>query len=90
MPEQAATLSKPGVTGASLEYRTIGVRALGEFKSDANIKLLKSLLASPDSEEITSNGKQLRHYPLRHYAFEALERWGVQVQRPVTDEPRDC
>ena len=24
MPEQAATLSKPGVTGASLEYRTIG------------------------------------------------------------------
>ena len=83
-------LAKAWLESKKLEYRTIGVRALGEFKSDANIKLLKSLLASPDSEEITSNGKQLRHYPLRHYAFEALERWGVQVQRPVTDEPRDC
>jgi hypothetical protein len=73
----------------SLEYRRLGAGTLAKFKSDENIRLMKSLLTNPESEVGRSGGKITRYYPLRRIAYDALERWEIKVKEPVTMEPLD-
>lgn len=66
-----------------LDFRVDGVRTLRHFKSDDNIRLLKGLL---DDSHGRIEGKT-RTYPVRLAAFEVLKQWGIEIQRPVTEEP---
>jgi len=70
-----------------LVYRVTGIDALGQFQSDDNIRLMKSLLDNAETCEGVSDGKSFRWYPLRIAAYEALQQWGIQVKKPVTKEP---
>ncbi len=71
--------------------RLEGVRALGYFKSDENIVILKGLLDDDafthrKIEEGKQAGNSEKVYYIRKEAFEMLRRWGVQVNEPVLKE----
>ena len=74
------------------DLRADGVDALQYFKSAENIKLLKSLLDSPDfwmkkdwSVEYPDTATN-KIYSVRSKAYEVLTGWGVDVPKPVTEE----
>ncbi|MCX6380027.1 MAG: hypothetical protein NT023_11225 [Armatimonadetes bacterium] len=60
--------------------RRMGVEALGHFKSDANIALLKRQLDHPFLESNWDNN--INVYSVRLLAFKNLLKWGVQVTEP--------
>ena len=71
--------------------RLEGVRALGYFKSEVNIVILKGLLdddafTQGKIEEGEQAGITEKVYYIRKEAFETLRRWGVQVHEPVLKE----
>ncbi|MBY0525234.1 MAG: hypothetical protein K2R98_17640 [Gemmataceae bacterium] len=66
-----------------IEYRVGGAKALWNFKTDDNIKVLKALLEDGQTQ---SDGKT-KTYSVRQAAFEVLKEWGVEVNEPVTSEP---
>jgi hypothetical protein len=63
--------------------RSSGVNALRHFKSDANIALLKSLLADP-LEDFKSS--LVRQHPVRVKAFEVLLHWDVDAPLPKSPD----
>jgi hypothetical protein len=69
----------------AVETRVRGAKVLGKFKSDENVKILRALLQ--DDGFYTGNG--LRRYVVRGAAFESLRGLGVEVARPVLEEPLD-
>jgi hypothetical protein len=77
--------------------RLEGVRALGRFRSDANIATLKSLLDDPAYRGLNKqeNGVFVfkegvpitigREYYVRKEAYATLRAWGVAVDQPVIE-----
>ena len=61
--------------------RHAGVQALGPFKSDANIAILKGML---DDQGSWVSGRV--HY-IREAAYETLQEWKVPVPKPELKEP---
>lgn len=74
------------------DLRADGVDALQYFKSAKNIKLLKSLLDSPDfwTKKDWSvkypDVATIKKYPVRSKAYEVLKGWGIDVPKPVMEE----
>jgi hypothetical protein len=74
------------------DLRADGVDALQYFKSAKNIKLLKSLLDSPDFWTKTDwsvkypDVATIKKYPVRSKAYEVLKGWGIDVPKPVMEE----
>jgi hypothetical protein len=75
------------------DLRAQGVNALRHFKSAQNIKLLKSLLNSPDFWEIkdwsTENrdlNRNIRTYSVRKMAYDVLKEWNVDAAQPIFQE----
>ena len=71
--------------------RAAAVKALGHFKSDENIALLKPLLDDPAFSGIThfEGGQPIdlgREYYIRKATYEVLREWGVAVKEPVIRE----
>ena len=65
-----------------------GVNCLSHFRNDANITLLRTLLADPIVVGQTgANDSRSRLYPVRKAAFDQLTQWGVKVERPVITIP---
>jgi hypothetical protein len=64
--------------------RAGGVKALGEFKSEANVAILKSMLA-----DIAWWGEEKeRVYFIRESAYKTLREWNIAVDKPTLREPR--
>jgi hypothetical protein len=61
------------------QFRYSGVQLLSHFKSDANVAILKSLLADPLEDFENSF---VRQHPVRVKAFEVLLHWGVDTPLP--------
>ena len=74
------------------EKRIAGAKALRYFKNDRNIKVLKRLLKDPDFAVVSREGARpgqtdrRRVYEVRQLALEALQTFGVKVNRPVVQE----
>ena len=68
------------------QFRFCGIRLLRHFKSDANLVLLKSLLADP-LENFQSS--LVRQHPVRVKAFEVLLQWGVDAPLPKLPDEID-
>ena len=66
--------------------RASGVSALQYFKSDANMKLLKSLLNATDFWSFEDATVSYKAYPVRSAAYQVLTDWGVAVSQPVASE----
>jgi hypothetical protein len=78
--------------------RREGVKALGHFRSEANIAMIRPLLSDPAHRVLnkTENGHTVlkdglpipigREYYVRKEAYETLHAWGVGVARPVIRE----
>ncbi len=65
--------------------RNDGARILGQFKSEKNIAILKSLLNDPGAGwEFVRHKKQ---YYVRRAAFDALRGFGLKLERPILEEP---
>jgi hypothetical protein len=64
--------------------RAAGVKALGEFKSEANVAILKSML---DDRAWWGEEKE-RVYYIREAAYKTLREWNVAVEKPTLREPR--
>lgn len=68
-----------------------GAKALGQFRSNANIAVLKGLLEDPgfwiqyDPKGDRKNDR-VRVYCVRMAAYAALQKWGIEVERPVVRE----
>jgi hypothetical protein len=78
-------------------YREEGAKIVGHFKSDKNIKILKTLLEDSSTSDCTLHqtvpGKEAlqlvyrkKVYSVRKAAFESLQMLGVNVDRPVLEE----
>jgi hypothetical protein len=68
-----------------VETRARGARVLGNFKNETNVALLRSLLQDPGFS--TGDGK--RRYGVRAAAYDSLRELGVNVERPILEEPLD-
>ena len=73
--------------------RAEGVSALQYFKSDGNIKLLRSLLNDSDywieknwNAEYRDKNATNKIYSMRSAAYEVLKGWDVDVSKPITEE----
>lgn len=68
--------------------RIEGVKALRHFKSAENIARLRPLLDDPTSAYLShaeeDMGREVKVFPVREAAYEALKGWGVEAPRPVT------
>lgn len=64
--------------------------ALRHFKSPENIALAKSLLNDEGwgyyRHPINNNGITVRHYGVRAEAYETLQYWGIEVDKPIIRE----
>jgi hypothetical protein len=61
--------------------RAEGVRGLRFFKTETNIRLVKSLLQDPDFKFVATNStndRMLKLYPVRDAATETLRYWGMK------------
>ena len=79
------------IKSTDVEQRATGVRSLQHFKSEENIERLQPLLADPGfwtSSDGDGRNKR-RVYAVRGAAFETLRTWGVEVEKPVVEEPLD-
>ena len=72
------------------KWRLKGIMILRHFKSDANIELLKGLLADPAYAELHSpaawavgDWDAWALYWVRAEAYRTLTAWGVKVDRPI-------
>lgn len=70
--------------------RRDAVKVIRHFKSDRNIRLLKSLLDDPsyyvDKYAHSNFGIERRNYIVREDAYDALQNWGVEVDKPTLHE----
>lgn len=70
--------------------RADAVGALKYFKSDENIRLMKSLLNDPatgiNRSAEDNMGVEVRIYYIRESAYGALKAWGIDVPEPVLRE----
>jgi hypothetical protein len=80
---QLETLARRWCKSKDIDDRVRGAKILGNFKNDENIKLLKSLLQDPEFH----TGDGMRRYAVRAAAFESLRGFGVDVPRPVLEQP---
>jgi hypothetical protein len=67
--------------------RLAGVQALRQFKSEANIGILKAVLDDKASVVEQNNAVRERVYPVREAAYKTLQEWKVPVAKPVLREP---
>lgn len=78
---------------ADVRTRVQGARILGHFKSDENVERLKALLEDPGAsltvEFDGTRTTEYRAFPVRAAAYEALRAWGIDVAKPVIQEPID-
>lgn len=71
----------------SEEYRCLAPQALGQFKSDKNIALLKTLLLDDFRMlQVNERGQRTDYYLVRARARAALKKWGVAIDQPVIEE----
>jgi hypothetical protein len=78
----AATRSK------QVEVRAAGATALGLFRSDANVALLRRLLRDPGTAVTELDGRSWRVWPVRREALLVLTRWGLRPKHaPVVEQP---
>lgn len=68
------------------DRRYEAVRALQFFKSEANISLMKSLLDDTTARTVNIANVSRRNYYIRQAAYEALKKWGVEVNEPLLNE----
>jgi Leucine-rich repeat (LRR) protein len=76
---------------AAGRFREEGVKALGHFRSDANVAILRRLAEDPaDVVRTVERGGgaavQQREYPVRQAAKEVLEQWAMPAEGIVTHE----
>jgi HEAT repeat protein len=72
--------------------RKEGAKALGYFRSDENVAILKRLLDDPSySTEVKEEGGQVieiaRDYFVRAAAYASLQKVGIHVAKPVLRVP---
>jgi hypothetical protein len=74
-----------GIGSGSVDWyandRPNSVLALAFFRSEQNIRLLRSLLNDPEIEHL---GMGQLDYPVRAAAYKVLSQWGVDAPKPVT------
>ncbi len=94
-PEHFMTTGNKAIPASEwrCDLRAAGAEALQYFKSAKNIKLLKSLLDSPDfwaikDWSVENRGRDATNkiYSVRNAAYEVLRGWGVDVPKPITSE----
>ena len=86
--ERLEKQAKKWLKSTDFMLRYEGARALRHFKTDENIPLLKGLLSDPGYTVRTySKTDRRRVYSVRKEAYEALTEWGVQIDKPVIEEP---
>lgn len=75
------------------DARQAAVIVLQYFQSPTNVDVLRGLLKDPGSFilEVSDGGApqklECRYYPVRHSAYKVLQAWGVDVSRPIYQEP---
>jgi len=69
------------------QWRGTGVDALRYFKSTRNIRLLQLLLNDPQFYLSGPDYAATRQYIVRSHAYEILKSWGIDVPKPVVEEP---
>jgi hypothetical protein len=82
---QLETQGRQWCKSDSVETRVRGVKVLGHFNNDENVKILRRLLQ--DAGFYTGDGK--RRFVVRAAAYEALRSFGVKLEMPVLEEPLD-
>jgi hypothetical protein len=83
--DQTEALGQDWCKARSPGRRRDGARILGQFKSEKNIAILKSLLNDPSASwEFVRHKKQ---YYVRRAAFDALRGFGLKLEQPVLEEP---
>jgi hypothetical protein len=86
-------LARSAIGSSRLRDRLQAVRALGHFKSAANIALMKRLLADPGSHVEIEGKRQTRVFAVRAAALANLRAWGAgnnlapTVRVPIADAP---
>lgn len=78
------------IASKAFHQRLEGAKVLAHFKSAANVRRLRGLLADPGfwTESTGQPGApKTRCYAVREAAFKALAAWGIRVSRPVIREP---
>jgi hypothetical protein len=92
---QMEALGRAWCQDKDVETRARGAQVLGEFKNEANIRILKALLRDPGSDIVSGSQSFPKHilrtedrvFPVRAAAYAALRGFGVEVERPVTTVP---
>lgn len=87
-PNSFAPKGQPPGPFLAMTLREGGVHCLSQFRNNANITLIRTLLADRIVVGSTNaGGSRIRLYPVRKAAFAQLTRWGVKVKRPVMSIP---
>ena len=72
----------------SYSRRSEAAKVLRYFKSDANIARLRPLLEDSEfSQRQTGNRNRAKYHGVRDAAYQTLNAWGIEVERPVILEP---
>ncbi len=66
--------------------RIKGVQILSSYPSDDTITLLKDLLADPGTNGAAHQERKYEQYGIREAAWQALQRFGVDVPQPVLEK----
>lgn len=77
------------------EERAQGAYLLRLYKNDENIKILRGLLNDPGEYRVTSSQvvgdktirREVRAFPVRRNAYDALRELGVEVEPPIVELP---
>jgi hypothetical protein len=67
--------------------RQAGVQALGQFKSEANAAILKSMLDDKAWRVEQKDDLKERVYHVREAAYKTLQEWEVSIAKPVLRKP---
>ena len=88
--DERARFVQGSIAGQQMTCRLSGIAILANFKSQANIELIKSLLSDTGvMGYVYGSQVAARHYdyPVRRSAYDQLVSWGVPVVKPVIDLP---
>ncbi len=69
--------------------RAEGARALRYFESDENVARVRPLLNDPEITHLQpayENKGEVRVYGVRYEAYQTLESWGIDVEKPLIRE----
>lgn len=82
--EQLEKRAIASLNSKSYSMRLASAKALRYFKSEKNIDRLRMLLDDPGYYQDSHIPK---YYGVRDNAYQTLKAWGIEVERPVIEEP---